>query len=67
VPNAPRSDEWVDWVPPFPGETQGVAVLSRKAALWVNDVLGILRVEKGLRGVEHDCLDKLEKKGLITQ
>jgi len=42
-------------------------VLSRKAALWVNDVLGILRVEKGLRGVEHDCLDKLEKKGLITQ
>lgn len=67
VPRAPRGNEWIDWTPPKPGETQGAARLSRKAALWVAEVLGVTEKLRGLRTVEHKCLDDLEKKGLITQ
>lgn len=67
VPRAPRDSEWVDWTPPRPGETQGAARLSRKAALWIAEVLGVVEKQRGLRAVEHDCLDALEKRGLITQ
>ena len=67
VSRAPRGDEWIDWTPPKPGETQGAARLSRKAALWVAEVLGVTEKLRGLRTVEHKCLDDLEKKGLITQ
>lgn len=64
---APRKDEWVEWLPPRPGEQQGVARLSEKAALWIADVLGVTDKLRGLRKVEHDCLDEAEKKGLIQQ
>lgn len=61
----PRSDQWVEWLPSLEGP--GVARLSEKAAAWIADTLGVVRQEKGLRKVEHDCLDALDKKGLITQ
>lgn len=66
VKPAPRSDQWVEWVPALAGGP-GAARLSKKAADWIADLLGVVRQEKGLRKVEHDCLDKSEKKGLITQ
>lgn len=67
VPRAPRGDEWIEWSPPKPGETQGAARLSRKAALWIAEALGVSEKLRGLRAVEHNCLDELEKRGLITQ
>lgn len=54
-------------MPPRPGEKQGAARLSRKAALWIADVLGVTEKLRGLRAVEHKCLDDLEARGLITQ
>ena len=67
VRRAPRDSEWIDWTPPKPGEGQGAARLSRKAALWIAEVLGVVEKQRGLRAVEHNCLDALEKRGLITQ
>jgi hypothetical protein len=67
VPPEPKADEWVDWLPPTTSAPAGVAVLSKAAAEWIVDVLGVVRQEKGLRKVEHDCLDAAEKKGLIQQ
>lgn len=67
MPRAPRGDEWIEWSPPKPDEAQGSARLSRKAALWIADVLGVAEKLRGLRSVEHECLDALERKGLITQ
>ena len=67
MPRAPHGNEWVEWTPQGPGETQGAARLSRKAALWIADVLGVTEKLRGLRAVEHNCLDELEKRGLITQ
>ena len=67
VPRAPRGGEWVEWLPPRPGETQGTARLSRKAALWIAEALGVSEKLRGLRSIEHKCLDDLEKRGLITQ
>jgi len=65
VKTAPRSDQWIEWLPGLNGP--GIARLSEKAAAWIADTLGVVRTEKGLRKVEHDCLDKLDDKGLITQ
>ncbi len=67
VPRAPRADAWVEWAPPQPGEEQGAARLSRQAVEWISAVLAAVRVERGLRQAEHDCLDRLEERGLITQ
>ena len=67
IPAAPRKDKWLEWLPPLPGEKQGVARLSESAARWIVDVLGVAEKREGLRNVEHECLDALEKKGLITQ
>ena len=67
VAPAPRKDEWVEWAPPLPGEQQGAARLSEKAALWIADTLGAFNALRSLRKVEHDCLDASEKKGLIQQ
>lgn len=43
------------------------ARLSQKAADWVVAMLGAYRGAEGLRTVEHECLDKLQEKGLIRQ
>lgn len=67
VPAAPRADRWVEWEPPLPGEQQGKARLSKAAAEWVNAVLGVAGRLRGFREVEHECLDALEDRGLITQ
>lgn len=67
VPRAPRGNEWIDWTPPAVGKTQGAARLSRKAVLWIAETMGVVEKLRGLRTVEHDCLDELEKRGLITQ
>ena len=67
VPRAPRSDQWIEWAPPAPGEAQGAARLSRRASLWIAETLTVLEKLRGLRAVEHGCLDELEKRGLITQ
>jgi hypothetical protein len=67
VKPAPRKSEWVEWLPPRPGEQQGTARLSEKAALWIADTLGVVDTLRGLRKVEHGCLDEAEKKGLIQQ
>lgn len=67
VPRAPRSDQWVEWAPPAPGEAQGAARLSRRASLWIAETLAVIEKLRGLRTVEHGCLDELEKRGLITQ
>jgi hypothetical protein len=63
---APAADAWVAW---FPGSTtaQAAAVLSEQAVTWIAEVLGTIKKERQLRGIEHDCLDGLEKKGLIRQ
>ena len=56
IPPAPRKEEWV---------LDGM--LSERAALWVVELLGIADMERELRGVEHDCLDDHEKRGVIVQ
>ena len=61
----PKADEWVEWVPAVTGP--GSARLSKKAAAWVIDILGAYRASESLRGVEHNCLDRHEKEGLIRQ
>lgn len=67
MPRAPRSDQWVEWSPPSPGGDQGAARLSRRATLWIAETLAVVEKLRGLRQVEHDCLDKLQQRGLITQ
>jgi hypothetical protein len=67
VPALPRDDEWVEWAPPAPGEKTGMARLSEKAVNWITETLGVVREEKGLRKIEHECLDNAEKKKLIQQ
>lgn len=64
---APREDEWVQYVPPLPGFSLGAAMLSERAVVWVIDAATVVRKLRGLRQVEHDCLDEAEKKGLIKQ
>lgn len=65
---APAAAAWVEWLPPKPTEGgPGVARLSEAAARWVNDTLKVVTTEKGLRKAEHECLDKLEREGLIQQ
>ena len=46
----------------FQAARNWVGIIIRKG-----QALGVVRTEKGLRKVEHDCLDKLDDKGLITQ
>lgn len=67
MPQEPAANEWITWLPATTATPAGMAVLSEKAASWIIDVLGIVQQEKGLRKVEHDCLDNAEKKGLIQQ
>lgn len=67
MPAAPRADAWIEWEPPSPGEAQGKARLSKATAEWINAVLAIGAKIRGYREVEHECLDKLEERGLITQ
>jgi hypothetical protein len=64
---APRSDEWIEYTPPKPGEPQGAARLSERAVTWVIDAMAVVAKLRGLREVEHACLDDAEKKGLIRQ
>lgn len=65
----PKEDEWVEWVPPKPGSNDrtGAARLSERGVSWILDVLGVVQQEKGLRKVEHDCLDNAERRKLIRQ
>lgn len=65
MPALPKASEWVEWVPAMTGP--GSARLSKKASAWVLDMLGAYRASESLRGVEHDCLDKLQQEGLIRQ
>lgn len=65
---APRADEWVQWVPPKPGEPPaGTARLSERAVVWIADTLGVIDKLRGVRAQEHKCLDALQDKGLIRQ
>lgn len=64
---APRASEWVEWLPPKPGEAQGVARLSAAASNYIIDVLGVIDKLRGVRAEEHKCLDALQEKGLIRQ
>lgn len=64
---APRSDEWLEYVPEVAGTTGGAARLSEKAVVWIIDTMGVVTKLRGLRAVEHECLDTAEKKGLIRQ
>lgn len=64
---APRSDEWIEYTPPKPGESQGAARLSERAVVWIVDAMSVVTKLRGLRTVEHECLDEAEKKGLIRQ
>jgi hypothetical protein len=54
-------------MPPLPGAALGAAVLSERAVVWIIDATTVVRKLRGLRKVEHDCLDEAEKKGLIQQ
>lgn len=68
VPVEPKADEWIEWIPPRPGSnSNGEARLSEKAVNFVLDLFNVVTVEKGLRKVEHECLDDHEAKGLIRQ
>lgn len=64
---APRSDEWIESVPARPGASAEAARLSEKAVAWIVDTMGVVTKLRGLREVEHACLDEAEKKGLIRQ
>lgn len=64
----PRADEWVEWIPPKPGEASGgVARLSERAVAWIVETLGVVDKLRGVRAEEHKCLDTLQEKGLIRQ
>lgn len=67
TPAAPRANEWVEWAPPLDQKNAGVARLARKSLNWITDVLAVVETLRGVRKQEHDCLDELERKGLITQ
>ena len=67
MPQAPRADEWLSWIPPSTGSPVGAALLSEKAATWIAEVLAGRREERELRRIEHKCLDDHEAKGLIRQ
>ena len=68
IPKPPLADEWIAWTPPVTAAgIEAMAVLSEAAVTWIVEAAGVVRTEKGLRKVEHDCLDKLEKEGLIQQ
>lgn len=64
---APRADEWIESVPAKPGEAQGAARLSERAVIWIVDAMSVVTKLRGLREVEHKCLDTAEKEGLIRQ
>lgn len=53
----PAADGWVD----------SFGRLSREAATWIADLLGVVEKERALRAREHQCLDEHEKRGLISQ
>lgn len=67
VARAPRSEEWLEWLPPAPGQSVGTARLSERASTWVVDVLATVEKLRGVRQAEHDCIDRLEREGLISQ
>ena len=67
IPKAPRRDEWTEWLPSLDANKPGAARMSRSAATWIAEVLGVVEVLRSVRKEEHNCLDGLEKKGLITQ
>jgi hypothetical protein len=54
-------------VPVIGDPPQAAARLSEAAATWIADLLGIVTTERGLRKVEHACLDRHEAEGLIRQ
>ena len=60
VPLPPRADEWVE-------VKQGVALLSERAATWVQGLLGTLTKERELRRLEHECVDTLVEKKVISR
>jgi hypothetical protein len=60
TPPAPREDAWLEEAP------EGVR-LSQAAVNWIGQVLGLLAKERGLRAIEHTCLDGHEKAGHIRQ
>lgn len=64
---APKAHQWVTFTPPKPGEQQGAARLSEQAVKWIVGILSSNRKLRGLRKVEHECLDEAEAKKLITQ
>ena len=57
----------MEWLPPPPGQNVGTARLSERASTWVVDLLATVEKLRGVRKVEHDCIDQLEEKGLISQ
>ncbi len=67
IPQPPRADQWVEWLPPVAGAQQGTARLSETAARWIIETLAVAGKLRGLRAVEHDCLDAAEEAGLIRQ
>ena len=67
VARAPRSDEWVEWLPPAPGQSVGAARLSERASTWIVDLLATVEKLRGVRRAEHDCIERLDEKGLISQ
>lgn len=62
IADAPRADEWVEWLP-----GPGAARLSEATVLWVRGVLGALEAEKAVRRRERACMDALEAQGHIRQ
>jgi hypothetical protein len=41
--------------------------LTERGANWILGLLGTIELERGLRGLEHQCLDEHEDKGVIRQ
>lgn len=68
MPREPKADEWLEWLPARPGTGgTGEARLSQQAVNFVIDLYTTIRIDRGLRSKEHQCLDEHEAQGLIRQ
>ena len=61
----PKANEWVQFTPELNGP--GVATLSRKAALWINELQAAYARLATTRKDEHKCIDEHVDKGVISK
>jgi hypothetical protein len=69
LPLLPRSNQWVQCVPPLPGslDKNEACRASVEIVQWAEAAALVVDKLRGVRGEEHACLDDAEAKGLIRQ